>query len=215
MATVHTILTPTAKRVSFTGGTDAQRLIQGAARGEERYFESTASNWPASGAGDNRSLAVTISLDRDYSWVITDLSAVFMKIGEGDTLRMDAVAMVEIALPVPGGYEYTYTNMTAAPSRQSSSAVTPVGDIPADKYNSQHPLVDSSTLTSMTFVAPALPTYQLYPFDNTNNTVDFTCIFSEAVNEQVAYTCRFAARFIQYDISQGYDWRVQSPLLTR
>lgn len=215
MATVHTILTPEVRHTPFTGGSDAQRLIQGAARGESRYFSSTASNWPATGSGIRRSLAVNINLDRDYAWVLTDMSAIFLKLSAGDSIKMDAVAMVEIAMPVPGGNEYVYTSLVSHPSRQNATGNTPIGDILADNYNTQYPILDVAEPAAMTFVAADLPNYMLYPFDNTNNTVGVTPVFSEAATSQSALSVRFSARFLQYDISQAYDWRVQSPLLTR
>ncbi len=215
MTTIHTVLNPGARHVPFTGGTDEQRLIQGAARGETRYFTSTASNWPASGSGERRSLAISISLDRDFAWVLTDISAVFLKLDAGDTIKMDAVAMLEIELPVPGGSEYVYSSLVSAPSRQITAGTTAIGDIAADAYNTQWPILDTSSPAAMTFVGNDLPTYMLYPFDNTNNTVDISAVFSEAPTSQAVMTCRFAARFLQYDISQAYDWRVQSPALTR
>ncbi len=214
MATIHTILTPDSKHIPFTGGTDAQRLAQGAARGETRFFESTASNWPAPGAGNNRSLAVSFDLDSDYAWVITDISAVFMKI-ESDSIAMDAVGMLEFQLPKPGGVEYVYSSMTAPASRQDAVGTTAIGSQNAANYNSQWPLLDSVNLSSMTFNATDLPTYMLYPFENVKTDVSVTAIFSEAKVNEIAMTCRFAARCIQYDITQAYDWRVQSPQLIR
>ncbi|MCP3671936.1 MAG: hypothetical protein GY746_09640 [Gammaproteobacteria bacterium] len=211
MAVVSTIIEPKPKHTPFTGGSDADRLAQGAARGVTTYFDSTASNWPATGAGDNRALAFNIDLDRDYAYVMSDCSASVFR--AGDFVSVDAVAMVEIRIPVPGGYEYIYSQLVSEPSRQEVH-YTPIGDMPAREYNSQWPLtaVDQGV---MTFQSKDIPNYMLYPFDNSNNTVDVNVVFSEAALNQPAYTVRFAARFLQYDITQAYDWRVQSPTLTR
>jgi hypothetical protein len=214
MATIHTILTPDGRHIPFTGGTDAQRLAQGAARGETRFFESTASNWPAPGGGNNSSLAITFDLDAAYAWIITDISAVFIS-PTTDNLSMDAVGMLEFKLPTSGGSEYVYTHLAAPPSRQGPTGSTAIGSLEAREYNSQHPLVDSSNLSSMTFVAETLPTYLMYPFDSVKNAVEVTAIFSQAPSDTSAITCRFAARCLQYDINQAYDYRVQSPQLMR
>ena len=214
MATIHTILTPEGRHIPFTGGTDAQRLAVGAARGETRFFDSTASNWPAPGGGNNRSLAITFDLDAAYAWVITDISAVFIS-PTADNLGMDAVGMLEFKLPTPGGVEYVYTPMVSPPSRQNPTSGTAIGDIDAREYNSQYPLIDSSTLSSMTFVAETLPTYLMYPFDSVKTAVEVTAVFSEGNTAPSAATCRFAARCLQYDINQAYDYRVQSPQLMR
>lgn len=213
MAVVHTVLNPTPRHTPFTGGTDEERLMRGSARGVTTYFESTASNWPATGAGDIRSLSIQVSLDRDYAYVMTDASAAFIALST-DEVRMEAVGFYEIKIPVPGGDDYAYAPMVNHASRQDANN-SAIGSIPAAKYNTQYPIVDVATPAIMVFQAEDIPNYMLYPFDNTNNTVDLSFVFSESIVQEPAYTCRFAARFIQYDISQAYDWRVQSPTLTR
>lgn len=214
MAIVHTVLNPLPRHTPFTGGTDEDRLLRGAARGVTSYFESTASNWPATGAGDERSLSLSISLDRDYAYVMTDCSASFIKLHDS-TIKMGASAFMEISIPVPGGRDYAYAPMVSYPDRQDTSGTTAIGSISANHYNAQWPIIDVATPSIMVFQAEDIPKYMLYPFDQTNNTVNINCVFSEGVQQQSALTCRFAARFVQYDISQAYDWRVQSPTLTR
>jgi len=215
MATIHTVLSTDARHTPFTGGTDAQRLAQGAARGETRFVTDASASWAAPGAGNNRSLAVTVTLDRDFAWVLTDLSAIFILLNAGDTITMDAVAFTEIKLPVPGGYEYYYNSLVSNPSRQDTPISTAIGSIRADHYNTQYPILDVGSPGAMTFTPTSLPRYMLYPFDKTNNTINVTSVFSEGPDNQPAMTVRFSARFLQFDISQVYDWKVQSPQLTR
>ena len=215
MAIIHTILNPAPRHTPFTGGTDQDRLLRGAARGVTTYFESSASNWPATGSGDSRSLSVSMSLDRDYAYVMTDCSAAFIRLSADDNIKMDAVGFMEFKIPVPGKDDYAYSQLVSHPSRTQTNSATPIGDVESAHYNTQFPIIDVSSPAIMTFQAQNIPKYMLYPFDNTNNTVDISCVFSENVNQEPAMTCRFAARFIQYDISQAYDWRVQSPTLTR
>ena len=214
MAVIHTILSPTPRHTPFTGGTDSERLRRGSARGVTTYFDSTASNWPATGAGDNRSLSFSISLDRDYAYVMTDLSVAFI-MPSAVAMSIEAIGFCEIGIPVPGGKDYAYSPILNYPSRQDNVGYTDIGTIDANKYNSQYPIIDVATPCIMVFQAENIPNYMLYPFDNTNNTVDINCVFSEDRSQQPAISARFAARFIQYDISQAYDWRVQSPALTR
>jgi hypothetical protein len=215
MATIHTILPTESRHTPFTGGTDARRLAQGAARAETRFTTAAAASWPNAGAGNNRSLAVTVELNRDYAWVLTDMSAIFIQSGGGDAMAMDAVAFTEITLPVPGGSEYYYVPLVSNPSRQDTTGATALGSIRSDHYNAQYPILDVGSPAAMTFTPVFIPKYMLYPFDNSNNEIDLTTVFSEAESNKAALTVRFSARFLQYDITQAYDWRVQSPTLTR
>jgi len=214
MAIVHTILTPEGTHVPFTGGTDAQRLLQGAARGVTTFYESTASNWPSTGAGDNRSLAINMELDRDYAWVMTDCTAAIIMLNHA-SIEVEATAMCEFKIPSQTGYEYIYSNLYNKPARQDGTGTTPIGNIPASIYNSQYPILDVATPAVMVFEADIIPNFILYPFQNTEDSVDVTVVFSESADNRSALTVRFAARFLQYDIDQAYDWRVQSPTLTR
>lgn len=215
MATIHTILPTTSFHTPFTGGTDAQRLAQGAARGETRFATDSAASWPNPGTGNNRSCAVTVELDRDYAWVLTDISAIIMLFGNSDNIYADAVAFTETALPDPGGYKYHYNQLVSNPSRQSSTGTTGTGSVPSSNWNTQYPILDVTAPSCMTFTPVSLPQFMLYPFDNSNNSIDVTTVFSEAKSNGSPYTIRYSARFLQYDINQAYDWRVQSPLLTR
>jgi hypothetical protein len=215
MATIHTILPTTSFHTPFTGGTDAQRLAQGAARGETRFATDTAASWPNPGAGNNRSCAVTVELDRDYAWVLTDITAIIILFGQLDNISADAVAFTEIAIPDSGGNKYHYNQLVSNPSRQNTSGTTAIGSMAATNYNTQYPILDVGTPSAMTFTPVSLPQFMLYPFDNSNNSIDVTTVFSEAIGNGLAYTIRYSARFLQYDINQAYDWRVQSPLLTR
>lgn len=214
MAVVHTILSPSATHTPFTGGTDAQRLAQGAARGVTTFFESTASNWPATGIGDNRSLSLAIDLDRDYAWVMTDCTAIIIMINHA-SIEVEATAMCEFKIPSQTSYEYVYSNLYCKPARQNNQGNTAIGTIGASEYNSQYPILDTSAPAAMVFEADIIPQFILYPFQNTEDNVSVNVVFSESATQRSSLTVRFAARFLQYDIDQAYDWRVQSPTLTR
>ena len=214
MSVVHTVLSPSATHTPFTGGSDRQRLLQGAARGVTSYFESTASNWPATGVGDNRSLAITMGLDPDYAYVMTDCTAIIIQTYSA-TLEVEATALVEFKVPSQSGSEYIYSNLVNQPARQNTNGFTDIGSIDAAEYNSQYPILDVGYPAAMVFIGENLPSYMLYPFQNAQDAVTVNVIFSESSTERAALTVRFAARFLQYDIDQAYDWRVQSPTLTR
>ena len=214
MSVVHTILSPEGTHTPFTGGTDQQRLNQGAARGVTSYFESTASNWPATGAGDNRSCSISMQLDPDYAYVMTDCTAIIIKLSQ-PYIEVEATALVEFKVPSQSGSEYIYSNLVNQPARQDTIGHTAVGSIPAREYNSQYPIIDVASPAGMGFIGENLPSYMLYPFQNAGDNVTVSVVFSEGATEQTALTIRFAARFLQYDIDQAYDWRVQSPTLTR
>ena len=216
MATIHTVINPIPRLTSFTGGTDAQRLAQGAARGEVRYQSAIASSWPATGVGDNRSLSFSMELDPDYAWVMTDCSCSFIALST-NVMKMEAIGFIEVKIPTKGIDQYIYTQMVSEPSRQDILGNSPIGSISAHSYNNQYPIIDVAAPSAMVFqsYSDSLPTYMLYPFDNTNDTVDVNVVFSEGATQEIAMTPRFSARFLQYDIDQAYDWRVQSPTLTR
>ena len=216
MAVVHTVITPTARFTPFTGGTDARRLAQGAARGEVRYLSAAASSWPATGASDNRSLAFSMNLDRDYAWVLTDMSCNFLSTG-GSYLKMEAVGFCEVSIPQKGIDQFINFQLVSEPSRQDTSGSTAIGSIQASGYNTQWPILDVTTPGSITFqpYPGSLPKYMLYPFDKQGGTVSVSVVFSESPTQEPAITPRFACRFLQYDIDQAYDWRVQSPSLVR
>jgi len=214
MSVIHTVLSPEGTHTPFTGGTDQQRLNQGAARGVTSYFESTASNWPATGAGDNRSLAVSMDLDSDYAYVMTDCTAIIIQLNAA-TIKVETTALVEFKIPSQSGSEYIYSNLVNQAARQDDNGATAIGSISAAHYNSQWPIIDVSDPAAMVFIGEDLPTYMLYPFQNAQDSVTVNVVFSESAPQRAALTVRFAARFLQYDIDQAYDWRVQSPTLTR
>lgn len=216
MAVIHTIINPDPRLTSFTGGTDARRLAQGAARGEVRYLSADASSWPATGGGENRSLVFSMTLDRDYAWVLTDMSCNFIQLNSTG-IKMEAAGFCEIVVPQKGIDQYINFQLVSQPSRQDSIGTTAIGTIAAGEYNSQYPIIDISAPGSMSFqpYPGSLPKYMLYPFDKQGDSVSVNVIFSEANTNEAAITPRFACRFLQYDIDQVYDWRVQSPALTR
>jgi hypothetical protein len=211
MSVIATLVDPVQRHTPFTGGTDQDRLLRGAARGETIFTKNDI--WAAPGTGDNRSINFTCDLDNNFAWVLTDASCTFLRSGSG-AMHLEAVGLLEIALPSNSRTEYIYGQFTSLPGRMDSVGSTEIGAIAANRYNTMYPVV--TDVGSMTFDLWVKPNYMLIPFSQSGSqVVTVSNIFSETKTAGDAYSYRFAARFLQYDIDQAYDYRVQSPQLTR
>ena len=211
MALVTTTVTPTERITPFTGISEVQRERSGIARAEVVY--SAYGLWPATGVGDNRSIAFSLSLNPDYGFVLMESNAAF--IVSADDIKMEATGALEITTDLgPGASQkesqwYPYVNN---PARQDNAGNTHVGDIDAHDWNTMFPITGSNGI--MVFNLQPKPTALLYPFPGVN-TIDVTAMFGERPTQEVAAAYRFYMRFLQYDITQGYNYPVQSPALTR
>ena len=211
MALVTTTVSPDIRITPFTGLSETIRERSGIARAEVVY--SSYGLWPASGAGDNRSISYTFSLDPAYGYVLMDSSVAFIVTAGG--MMLSSAGALEITTDSgPGGSQkesqwYPYVNR---PGRQNFAGTTPIGDITAYDYNPQYPVTGSNAV--MIFALDPKPTALLYPFPGVDS-IDFTAMFSERAYEQPQYAYRFYTRFLQYDITQGYNYVVNSPLMTR
>jgi hypothetical protein len=211
MAVVATLVTPHQRLTPFTGLPQVARERSGIARAEAVY--SSYGTWDSTGAGDSRSINFTFDLDPDYGYVLMDANAAFFQTDSSP--GMEAVGFMEIGTDLgPGATEKErqYYQYNSEPSRQSYAGVTPIGDIPAYLYNVQYPCVTSTG--GILFGMPIKPTGLLYPFPGVSS-IEVSNVFSEAEVQQPAYAYRFFCRFLQYDITQGYHYAVQSPSLTR
>ncbi len=211
MAVITTSVTPEIRHTQFTGLSETERERSAIARGETIHFSNGI--WAAAGAGNNRGLIFTIDLDKNFAYVLTDLSCVFLAAANGN-IAAEASALVEFAIPSQNGTEYIYVPMTAPAGRQDSSATTPVGDMPARAYNTLYPT--GTDVGSMCFNLDRPPNYLFYPWyqDGTNN-VSCLTMFGEQVANYTSMSYRFAARFLQYDITQAYNYPLNSPVMTR
>lgn len=211
MALVTTTVTPETRITPFTGLSETLRERSGIARAEVVY--SGYGLWPATAAGDNRSISFLFSLDPDYGYVMMDSNVAFIK--ANSYIRMEATGVMEITTDLgPGASQkesqwYQYENL---PSRQDHAGSTAIGDVVADNYNTLYPITGENALMAFTMVNK--PTALLYPFPGVN-TIDCTAMFAEQLTEQLVMAYRFYTRFLQYDITQGYNYVVQSPLLVR
>ena len=211
MALVTTTVTPETRITPFTGISETLRERSGIARAEVVY--SAYGQWPATGSGDNRSISFLWSLDPDYGYVMMDSNCAFIK--SANYIDMEAVGVMEISTDLgPGASQkesqwYQYENL---PSRQDQDGNTYVGNIPGDNWNSLYPITGDNSLMAFTMVNK--PTALLYPFPGVN-TIDCVAMFGEQLDNQAAIAYRFYTRFLQYDITQGYNYVVSSPVMTR
>jgi len=211
MALVTTSVTPEIRKTPFTGVSETIRERSGIARSE--VVHSAYGTWDATGAGDNRGLIFSWSLDPDYGYVLMDCSCGFISATE--LIEMDASAFLQIETATgPGGtqVERQYYGLHSYPSRQDNSGNTAIGSISAHHYNTQTP---AGTINgAMIFNMPVKPTALLYPFPGVN-TIDCAVVFGEQPVQEPSLGYRFYCRFLEYDITQGYNYVVNSPFLTR
>ena len=211
MALVTTTVSPEVRITPFTGLSETFRERSGIARAETVY--SSYGTWPATAAGDNRSISFSLSLDPDYGYVMMESSVAFIKYAARN--RMDATGAMEVTTDTgPGASQkesqwYPYINHS---SRQDHAGITEIGAITAENYNSLYPITGNNSI--MLFNLAPKPTALLYPFPGVA-TIDVTSMFAENDYEQIAIAYRYYTRFLQYDITQGYNYVVNSPRLTR
>jgi hypothetical protein len=211
MALVTTTVSPTVTDNPFTGLSETVRERSGIARSEVIY--SAYGTWPASGSGNQRSISFLWSLDKDYGYVLMESSVAFIL--NNDYLDMEATGVMEISSSLgPGASDvasqwYPYINHA---SRQNATGNTAIGSIPADNYNSLYPITGGNGI--MVFNLSPKPTSLLYPYSQ-RNTIDVVSMFAEDVNDKPILAYRFFCRFLKYDITQGYNYVVNSPIMTR
>ena len=211
MALVTTTVSPEIRITPFTGLSETLRERSGIARAEVVY--SAYGTWAATTGGNNRSISFSWSLDPDYGYVMMDSNSAFIMY---DTrLNMEATGVMEITTALgPGASQnesqwYQYENL---PSRQGLPGSTAIGSLTAEEYNTLFPITGTNGI--MAFSMLEKPTALLYPFPGVD-TIDCTAMWGENRADQPAVAYRYYTRFLQYDITQGYNYVVQSPTLIR
>ena len=210
MAVVSTLVTPELRLTPFTGVSEVQREKSGIARAEAVY--TSRGSWPATGVGDNRSISFIWDLDPAYGYVLMDCSCIFLLTA---TNLMNATGFMEIGTDLgPGATqkEAQYYQLISYPARQDGTGSTAVGTIGAQHFNSMYPLVTATG--GMAFNMVDRPTALLFPFPGVNS-IEISTVFGEQPTNQILQSYRFYARFLQYDIVQGYNYVVNSPIMTR
>lgn len=211
MGLVTTTVTPEQRLTPFTGISEVQREQSGIARAETVY--SAYGLWPDPGSGNNRSISFNFDLDTAYGYVLMDANAVF--IINDSYVSMEAVGVTEINTQTgPGGsqYESQWYQWENSASRQHGTPSTAIGDIPASNYNTLFPITGGNGI--MAFTMRTKPTGLLYPFPGVS-AISLATMFGEQDEDLGAYAYRFYMRFLQYDVVQGYNYVVNSPIMTR
>lgn len=211
MATILTSVTPTQRYTPFTGLSEIQRAQSGIARAED--VRRASGTWTNPGAGNNRAILFTHALDPDYGYIVMDCFAKFYR--ANSNIAMEAVANFQIqTTPGHADNEIIETQMISTGGRQDTTGTTAIGSVPADQYNTFLP-ADAAGTGSMTFrLAEPKPTMLIFPFAKTSYPPSINVTFAEAI-QRSDYNYYFYLRLLQYDISQGYNYVIQTPQLTR
>ena len=212
MATILTSATSTQRYTPFTGLSELERAQSGIARAED--VRGASGSWAAPGAGNNRAISFTHALDPDYGYIVMDCFAKFYI--SGGELAMESVGEFQIqTTPGHPDNEIIETQMISNAGRQDSGGNTAIGNIAANRYNTFRP-TDAAESGSVTFrLAEPKPSMLIFPFAETGYPPSVTVNFGEQLSGGNAYNYYFYLRLLQYDISQGYNYVIQTPQLTR
>ena len=218
MALVITTITPALWYQPFVGPSQLVRQQSGVARAELVYYINGGS-WPASGANNDKQLDIDITLPKSYGYVLTDMTALITYDGGYVTAQNNAQVQVlpDDAATGPGSF-WTYLE---APVYNPPAAFGIFGGTGLDhlgqSVNSQMIVKDApdAVLTKKVYNLNDKPTFLIYPWKNVQETSSVTSSFFDNVDNSGAYTFQYQARFLQFDVQQGYDFVLQSPVLTR
>lgn len=218
MALVITTITPALWYQPFVGPSQLVRQQSGVARAELVYYINGGS-WPASGANNDKQLDINITLPKSYGYVLTDMSAQITNTNGYLYSQNNALVQVlpDDAATGPGSF-WTYLeapafNPPAAFGIDPGAALTTT----TEKNNSQMIVKDApdAFTTKKVYSLKDKPTFLIYPWKNVQETSSVTSSFFDNIDESPAYTVQYQARFLQFDVQQGYDFVLQSPVLTR
>lgn len=218
MAVITTNSSPKRLYTPYTGLSATERAQSGIARAEVVYYVVNE-DWPAPGTGNNRVYQIPqTTLPKDFGYVLTD---VFVNIHSDTADYVDAQAIGHMRI-FPGGTLGPQINLTidSCPTRAGSSESTPIGDIPADEYNTVRPSIYGN-VGSINYQLSKNYTGIIYPFDANSYTSApnpgsvFDLALSETPLDGNANLVSYYVRFLQYDIDQSYNYVIQSPQLTR
>ena len=217
MAVIQTTANLKRLYTPFTGLSATERAASGIARAELVYYNVNDS-WGAPGTNNSRIYQTGfIDLPNDFGYVLTDA---FCRIQSSNArVLCNATSLLRV---FPGGSLGPQINLTLTSDgdRQDEVASTPIGDIPADKYNALRP-VDNVNDGAMVHSLRVKPTSIIYPFNSSTYTTavnpasQWEWVMSEQYLNGAAYDVSVYFRFLQYDIDQSYNYVIQSPQLTR
>lgn len=213
MATIVSFINPEERYNPFTGIPELERQRSGIPRAEV-IFSKRNDDWAAAGAGNNRQLVASMSLDTasNFGYVLMDCFARFRDDGQ---IRMSAVASVNI---YPGGDYFNgdviTTNLVSNPDRTNAQNATAIGSIEYKEYNTG--FVDTGLGYAMNFkLAEPKPTGIIYPYESPGSSSLVEIVFGEEFQNAGALKYDFYCRFLQFDVSQSYNYVVNTPQLMR
>jgi len=214
MALITSFVNPELRYNPFTGIPELERQKSGIPRAEVIYSKRNAT-WNAPGAGNNRQLVASMSLDTssNYGYVLMDC---FAAIRDTASLFVGARAQVSI---YPGGDYFNgdriVTSLVSDADRADGGTGTQIGSLTYRNYNSA--FVDTSgNHFEMAFrLVEPKPTGIIYPYESPQASSLVTVVFGEDVVNQGDYQYDFYCRFLQFDVSQSYNYVPNTPQLTR
>lgn len=212
MAAILTSVTPTQRYTPFTGLDELARAASGIARAED--VRRASGTWTGPGAGNSRVLQFNHALDPDYGYIVMDCFAKIYATNQNPITEATANFQIQTT-PGHADNEIIETQLISDASRQDASGTTAIGSIPAYTYNAFQPM-DAANTGSMTYrLAEPKPSMLIFPFAKTSYPPSITVTFSERYENLGPYEYYFYLRLLQYDISQGYNYVIQTPQLTR
>lgn len=208
MATIATTRTPVSRYQPYVGLPEIQRAQSGIARAEVIFKDVTA--WAGAGAGNDSYIEFNITLDNNYAHVLTDMSCWMFRAATG----FEAEATGRIRIKPDASGDETIVHPLIAYAGRSDGSNTPIGSMTPKEYNTQHP-TDNGYEMVWTLVEPK-PTYIIFPYEAPGkNSSIVDVVFSDPELNNLSKTVYFCCKFLQYDISQGYNWAINSPISVR
>jgi len=218
MALVVTNIAPALWYQPFTGPSAIERSKSGAARAELVYYVN-GGFWPGAGANNDKELDLTITLPKSYGYVLTDMSAQLTN-DTGEVLAQN-IALVRVQPDDSATGPGSHWTVLEAPPYNPPAAYGLAGNVTlstlTELRNSFMVVQDSPDVqfTKKIYNIKQKPTFLIYPWKNTTENSSTTISFFDNVDQAPGYTVQFQARFLQFDVNQGYDYVLQSPLLVR
>lgn len=208
MASIATNRVPTSRYQPYVGLPELQRAQSGIARAEVIFSDVTV--WAGGGPGNDTYIEYQINLDNNYAHVLTDMSCWMFR---GLSFQAEAVGRVYIRPDASNAAE-TIVHPLVSYAGRSDQVNTPVGDMTPKNFNTQSP-TDNGFEMVYTLAEPK-PTYLIYPYRSPGkNSSAVRAVFSDPELNSFAKTVYFCCKFLQYDISQGYHWAINSPVSVR
>ena len=214
MALVTSFVNPELRYNPFTGIPELERQKSGIPRAEVIYSKRNAT-WSAPGAGNNRQLVASMSLDTssNYGYVLMDC---FASIRDGAALFVGAKAQVSI---YPGGDYFNgdriVTALVSDPDRADSSTGGQIGSLAYRNYNSSFTDTSGNNFEMNFRLVEPKPTGIIYPYESPQSSSLVTVVFGEEVVNGGDYSYDFYMRFLQFDVSQSYNYVPNTPQLMR